>query len=126
MNLFDTYQDTLAFINRRVSIGLSTQKEGCFAKRCVFKMYQDLRSYPEYDKDYSLILVGPDDVTEFNSTYDGVNPLSFILNYRGQRFPVYNDDYGQQDFIVFKEHEIRFTYADWWYELDRLIDKIDE
>lgn len=59
-----------------------------------------------------------------------------IITYKGYKYPVYSDDYGCQDFIVYRylddnnvyqEHEITVRnmagFLDWWFELNRMKDE---
>ena len=56
-----------------------------------------------------------------------------IITYKGCKYPVYTDDDGMQDFIIYRfyneKHEIEeynipvqnfAGYVDWWFELNRM------
>lgn len=58
------------------------------------------------------------------------------ITYKGNIYPVYSDDYGCQDFIIYryrdnsgeiKEHDISVCNTagilDWWFELNRMKDE---
>ena len=50
-----------------------------------------------------------------------------ILEYRHEKFPVYLDDYGMEEFMEFEHYDgnikqIRTNDVDWDYELDRTMD----
>ena len=59
-----------------------------------------------------------------------------IIAFKGHKYPVYSDDYGCQDFIIYcyldtngiyQEHEITVRnmagILDWWFELNRMKDE---
>ena len=51
-----------------------------------------------------------------------------IIHYRGHDFPLYIDDYGMSEFIVFEGNEIQVASiggeCDWYYPIDLILDKI--
>ena len=127
--LFTVYQNMLAWIDRRLEPkSLEVYQENAeawkHAKEVAFTMYQDLRQYPELTKcifyDKELVEGIPD--------YEDKFPAIGILKYRDEEFTIYTDDYGMQDFIVVDDHTISIDSFgggyDWWYELDRIIDRI--
>ena len=60
---------------------------------------------------------------------EGNFPVVGILEYRDELIPVYNDDYGQQEFIIYKNKEISggsynyFPEYTWMYEIDSYLEK---
>lgn len=146
--LFEEYQDRLAWINRMcepetLKFYKQTKENWDRAKWAVFFMYQNLRQYveggvPERDKcfvfdddcakNYPPIKYKDSEVADSESgEYEC--PAVGELRYRGREFPIYMDDYGMQTFTIVDGHEIELesiagTY-DWYYELDKILDKID-
>ena len=142
--LFNYYQNKLAWINRRLEPDTlefynETAEAWKHAKEIVFDWYQDMRYYVEGgipdDRecfDYSSKLIAaykPYEITNDNGITTKF-PCIGILKYRGNTYPIYNDDYGMQTFIVINDYSITVdSFAggtDWWYEIDRIIDKIFE
>ena len=135
--LFELYQSKLAWINRRLEPkSLEFYKETAeawkHAKEIVFDWYQDLRCYVEggipKDEDcfdYSNKLIAA------YKPYKDQFPCIGLLKYRDQTWPIYSDDSGCQDFIV-TENDYQIPVCsmggcfDWYYELDKIIDKIYE
>lgn len=68
--------------------------------------------------------------TEENRRENG-DLLIGYLNYRGERIPVYNDDYGQQLYIIYENEVISggcynlFPEYDFCYSIDLKKDKIE-
>ena len=93
----------------------------------IFSMYEDLREFPDPAE---CIEHGP----KFN-TYDNilrVGDSEFccvgMLSYRGIKFPIYYDEGGSEEFIRWEDEDGAEDISmgmDWWYELDRFIDRID-
>ena len=133
--LFNKYQNMLDWINRRLEPdSLKFYEESAeswkHAKEVAFTMYQDIRHYVEggipNDEecfDYSSKLIAA------YKPYKDQFPCIGLLKYRDQTWPIYSDDYGCQDFIVIEDdYQIPVCNMagclDWYYELDRIIDKI--
>ena len=133
--LFNLYQNKLDWINRRLEPKTlefynETAEAWKHAKEIVFDWYQDMRYYVEDgipdEKDcfdYSSKLIAA------YKPYKDQFPCCGILTYRGQKWPIYTDDYGCQDFIVMEDdNQIPVCNMagclDWYYELDKIIDKI--
>ena len=141
--LFELYQSKLEWINRRLEpetleLYKETAETWKHAKEVAFDMYESLRSlmglWPDSREhfDYTNKLIAAYKPYEIKND-DGTTaefPCIGLLKYRGNMYPIYNDDYGMQDFIVLDGREITVSSfgggTDWWYELDRIIDKIYE
>ena len=140
-DLFNLYQNKLDWINRRLEPDTlefynETAEAWKHAKEIVFDWYQDMRyfcegGYPGRECfDYNTKIISaykPYEVTNKKGITTEF-PCIGLLKYRGNTYPIYNDDYGMQDFIVIDGREITVDSfgggIDWWYELDRIIDKI--
>ena len=133
--LFELYQSKLEWINRRLQPDAleffhETAETWKHAKEVVFDMYQHIRGlmnfYPNSEEcfDYN------NKIKAAYKPYNDKFPCVGILKYRGNTYPIYNDDYGMQGFIVIDDYSITVdSFAggtDWWYEIDRIIDKIFE
>jgi hypothetical protein len=140
--LFNYYQNKLDWINRRLEPDAlkfynETAETWKHAKEITFYWYEDMR----YHVDGGILR--PEDCFDYNNKikaaykpYEITNedgkvstfPCIGILKYRGNTYAIYNDDYGMQDFIVIDGREITVDSfgggIDWYYELDRIIDKI--
>lgn len=137
-DLFDHYQHQLDWINRRLEPDtLEFYKESAetwkHAKEIAFDTYEYLRYYlpdgiPDYDKSifYDESLVSDVPPITYENGYEC--PAVGILKYRDTEYPIYNDDYGMQSFIMINGRELPIESFsgdyDWYYELDRIIDKI--
>ena len=131
--LFEVYQTELNWISRRLEEPtLEFYKEFSdnwrHAKEVAFKMYQALRFYCT-DEDVLSIDITSLNENEHVDDYDQCPCIGYIL-YRGQRFYAYDDDPGQQIFIVVGDRTITFAsfdcpLIDWWYEADKILDGID-
>ena len=142
-DLFNIYQSKLDWINRRLEPDTlkfydETAETWKHAKEIVFDWYQDMRyfcedGYPGQECfDYNNKLIAaykPYEITNDNGITTKF-PCIGLLKYRGNIYPIYDDDYGMQTFIVLDGREITVDSfgggIDWWYELDRIIDKIYE
>ena len=138
-DLFEIYQSKLQWIDRRLTpecleIYEDTAESWKHAKEVAFSMYQELRLDCEdgipllkdcLSRDEEQIRDIPP--YKFDNGYEC--PCYSILHYRGYDFPVYTDDYGMSDFIVFKGNEIQISSSggewDWYYPIDLLLDKIN-
>ena len=132
--LFNFYQGKLDWINRRLKPDAleffhETAETWRHAKEIAFDWYQEMRNYcedglPKLDEcfDYSSKLIAA------YKPYNDRFPCIGILKYRGNTYPIYNDDYGMQDFIVIDGYTITVDSfgggTDWWYEIDQIIDNI--
>jgi len=143
--LFDYYQTKLDWINRRLEPDAlefyhDTAEAWKHAKEIAFDWYQDMRYYcedgiPNHDDcfDYKNKIIAAYKPYKITNK-EGITtefPCIGLLKYRGQTWPIYCDDYGCQDFIVLEDgREISVCNMggelDWYYELDRIIDKIYE
>ena len=142
-DLFNLYQNKLDWINRRLEPDTlefynETAEAWKHAKEIVFDWYQDMRYFCEdgypgrecFDYNNKLLAAyKPYEITNDNGITTKF-PCVGLLKYRGNTYPIYDDDYGMQTFIVLDGREITVDSfgggIDWWYELDRIIDKIYE
>ena len=142
-DLFNLYQHKLDWINRRLEPKTlefynETAETWKHAKEIAFDWYQDMRYFCEdgypgrecFDYNNKLIAAyKPYEITNDNGITTKF-PCVGLLKYRGNTHPIYDDDYGMQTFIVLDGREITVDSfgggIDWWYELDRIIDKIYE
>ena len=138
-DLFKIYQSKLQWIDRRLTpecleIYEDTVESWKHAKEVAFSMYQELR----LDCEDGIPLLkdclsrNEDQIRDippykFDNGYEC--PCCGILQYRGHDFPVYIDDYGMSDFIVFGGNEIQISSlggeCDWYYPIDLILDKIN-
>lgn len=139
-DLFAIYQRTLEWIDRRkepdtADFYKESPETWKHAKEVAFDMYQSLRHWCE-DGSPSLYR----DCRIDESRKGAHKPYKFdkgemeypcvgAFTYRGIEFPVYNDDYGMSEFTVFEGHVIQIDSfggeTDWYYMLDKYIDRID-
>lgn len=130
--LFNFYQSQLAWINRRLKPDcLEVYKESAdtwkHAKEVAFNFYQCLRYETE---DEGVVYSFSFDIDDIPPYIEDNNKFSCtgILNYRDQKFPIYLDDNGSQEFIVYEGQTISISglggSCDWYYLLDQLLDKI--
>ena len=131
--LYDIYLTRLAYIERRMQDDVlefygEEKRDWKHAKEIAFQMYEALR-YEGEDPGYPTSVVKPDEPIPPYKIGDTEFPCIGVLKYRGEDIPVYNDDYGMRDFIVYQGREITHDSfglsADWYYEVDRIKDKID-
>ena len=138
-DLFEIYQSKLQWIDRRLTpecleIYEDTAESWKHAKEIAFSMYQELRLDCEdgipslkdcLNRNEEQIRNIPP--YKFDNGYEC--PCCGILQYRGHDFPVYVDDYGMSDFIVFGGNEIQISSlggeCDWYYPIDLILDKIN-
>ena len=138
-DLFKIYQSKLQWIDRRLTpecleIYEDTVESWKHAKEVAFSMYQELR----LDCEDGIPLL-KDCLSRNEEQIRDIPPYKFdngyecpccgILQYRGHDFPVYIDDYGMSDFIVFGGNEIQISSlggeCDWYYPIDLILDKIN-
>ena len=138
-DLFKIYQSKLQWIDRRLTpecleIYEDTVESWKHAKEVAFSMYQELR----LDCEDGIPLL-KDCLSRNEEQIRDIPPYKFdngyecpccgILQYRGHDFPVYIDDYGMSDFIVFGGNEIQISSVggecDWYYPIDLILDKIN-
>ena len=135
---FQYYQSILEWIDRRrdpktAEFYGEDPNEWKHAKEAVFMLYQDLR-----------LLFGPTPslLTHLNKEKaEGIPPYRFadspvefpcvgVLEYRGMEFPVYDDDYGMSTFAVIDGRSIQVDSfggeTDWYFEIDRILDRVYE
>jgi len=135
-DLFNIYQHTLDWIDRRMTPetakfygeNLESWKH---AKEIAFNMYQDMRGYCEdgYPHNHEVITIeGIEKYGPYELDNDYKCAVVGVLRYRGLELPVYCDDYGMCDFIVYDGKTIEVDSfggpTDWYYVLDKYIDKI--
>lgn len=138
-DLFAIYKSTLEWIDRRrdpetAEFYKEIPEAWKHAKEVAFHVYQHARCYcqeplPSLYRDHEI----DHDRKEAFAPYKGENDSEFpclgSFTYRNLEFPVYDDDYGMSMFTVYDGHIIQVDSfggeTDWYYELDRLIDKID-
>ena len=137
-DLFDTYQSKLQWIDRRLTpdcLKIYEDTAECWkhAKEVAFSMYQELRLDCE-DGIPSL----HDCLIQDEEKVRNIPPYNFengyecrchgIIHYRGHDFPLYIDDYGMSEFIVFEGNDIQVSSiggeCDWYYPIDLILDKI--
>ena len=138
-DLFKIYQSKLQWIDRRLTpecleIYADTAESWKHAKEIAFSMYQELR----LDCEDGIPLL-KDCLSRNEEQIRDIPPYKFdngyecpccgILQYRGHDFPVYIDDYGMSEFIVFGGNEIQISSlggeCDWYYPIDLILDKIN-
>jgi hypothetical protein len=137
-DLFDTYQSKLQWIDRRLTpdclkIYEDTAESWKHAKEVAFSMYQELRLDCE-DGIPSLhdCLIQDEEKVRNTPPYRFENGYECrchgIIHYRDHDFPLYTDDYGMSEFIVFEGNEIQVSSiggeCDWYYPIDLILDKI--
>lgn len=135
-NLFSEYQDTLDWIERMKSLKDVLHKQDVeydwkMSKLVAFQMFQHLRHYIDDGEPKIEDCLTTDGVENYPpKIYDNGYecPVIALLHYRGETYPVYNDDYGQQDFIVIDDKDIPIQglggVYDWYNEIDYIIDDI--
>ncbi len=138
VDLFDTYQSKLQWIDRRLTpdclkIYEDTAESWKHAKEVAFSMYQELRLDCE-DGIPSLhdCLIQDKEKVRNTPPYKFENGYECrchgIIHYRDHDFPLYIDDYGMSEFIVFEGNEIQVSSiggeCDWYYPIDLILDKI--
>ena len=137
-DLFDTYQSKLQWIDRRLTpdclkIYEDTAESWKHAKEVAFSMYQELRLDCK-DGIPSLhdCLIQDEEKVRNTPPYKFENGYECrchgIIHYREHDFPLYIDDYGMSEFIVFEGNEIQVSSiggeCDWYYPIDLILDKI--
>ena len=137
-DLFDTYQSKLQWIDRRLTpdclkIYEDTAESWKHAKEVAFSMYQELRLDCK-DGIPSLhdCLIQDEEKVHNTPPYKFENGYECrchgIIHYREHDFPLYIDDYGMSEFIVFEGNEIQVSSiggeCDWYYPIDLILDKI--
>ena len=134
---FDHYQSILEWIDRRqqpetLEFYDKDRKEYWHhAKEVAFMMYQNLRHLlGDTPRLHDLIdKENAKDVPPYKFK-DGVGefPCVGVLKYRDREYPVYDDAYGMSWFVVVDDRSIEVDSfggeTDWYFELDRIIDRI--
>ena len=137
-DLFEIYQSKLQWIDRRLTpecleIYEDTAESWKHAKEVAFSIYQELRldcedGIPSLKDCLSRDKEQIRDILPYKFDNGYECPCCGILHYRGYDFPVYIDDYGMSDFIVFGGNEIQISSSggecDWYYPIDLILDKI--
>lgn len=139
-NLFNRYQETLAWIDRRCEEKVlkrhnETIDNWKHAKEVAFNIYQSVRQdvpngVPSICKDDNIIydkdIVNkvPKLILEDGREFEVVS----ILKYRGLELPIYMDEVGASTFVVIGDTQIGVTGLggeyDWYYMIDKILDKI--
>ena len=134
--LFDLYQRMIEWVDRRrkpdtAEFYNESPETWKHAKEVAFMMYQDLRHFVDGGApDFKSI--------DYDPKYDELPPHKFdngyeckccgMIHYRDRDYPVYNDDYGMSSFIVLDGRTIQVDgmggMTDWYFEIDRVLDKI--
>ena len=128
--LFDHYQRSLSWIKSRMRPEVAEATDE--AKMALFHLYQDLRRECEDPLPSLASCMSRDGALSYPPyRFEGQEhafPCVGILKYRGREYPVYDDDYGMDFFIVVDGKSIEVdSFAgetDWYYELDYIIDEI--
>ena len=129
-NLLGDYERQLDYIKRMTEpktlsfYGLSIEYwKGYY--EATHKWFEDMKMY--YCDDFNPQLREPTEEEKQEFLYQDQPPIR-ILDYRGVRAPVYDDDYGQQYFMVFDGQEYGggafngFPEYDFCYLIDDIID----
>lgn len=138
-DLFVIYQRTLEWIDRRCKPDTAefhgeTPEAWRHAKEVAFHMYQDMRHFcpegmPSLYKDCPIDSSREGAFGPLKDESGEEYPCCGSFKYRDLEFPVYRDDYGMSMFTIYEGHGVQVDSfggeTDWYYELDRLIDKID-
>ena len=138
-DLFEQYQSDLRWIDRRrtpeaLKFYRDQPNDWRYAKLVAFKWYENMRTYvengvPAMHGDRSCIHWYTEQersaVPPYKINDEWNDPAVGEITYRGRKFIVYNDDNGMMDYIVIGNYPIDIS-CDWWYEVDRLLDKIEE
>ena len=137
-DLFIAYQGNLDLANRMIKSFPSQEQEWKRVKFAVFRMFQELRmSCDDAPKFEDCVHYDPKFADKYppqeyfsegtGETY--VFPVIGELTYRGLTLPIYVDDYGCQNFITIDGEDIPIETMggiwDWYYPIDKHIDKID-
>ena len=134
--LFNEYQRELEWIKRRMdpkTMEFHNEKpeDWRHAKEVAFNLYESLRQFCEdgCPRNHEAITIdGIDKYPPFDAGDGYVCAVVGVLRYRGLELPVYCDDYGMSDFVVYGDEHIPVdSFAgstDWYYELDKKIDHI--
>ena len=136
IEILEKYENDIDYVNRMLSpkclsFYKKTKEYWAGYKRAVYNWFQFMKlecnfkpETEEISEEESRNLIYVD---EFNNYYF---PFQW-LKYRGEKIPVYSDDYGQQDFIVYKgksfyggsyNFESRFDFCSF---IDTIKDKIE-
>lgn len=139
-DLFAVYQRMLEWIDRRKESDTAefykeSPESWAHAKEVAFQMYQTLRhrcddGTPSLYKDCKIDESRKDAFPPYKHEGGTTEfPCVGTFRYRDMEFPVYNDDYGMSYFTVCDGHDLQIDSfggeMDWYYVLDKYIDKID-
>lgn len=135
---FQHYQSILSWIDRRrdpktAEFYGEDPSEWKHAKEVAFKLYQDLRHLLG-PRPTLLSCMGTEKAKGIPPYRFADSPAEFpcvgVLEYRGMEFPVYDDDCGMNMFVVVDGHSVQVDSfggeTDWYYEIDRIIDRVNE
>lgn len=133
--LFDAYQKELEWIKLRLlerNLEFYHEDAGDWkhAKEAVFHVYENLRHLCEDGAGYSSVLNPPKRRAPAYKDEHGKYRCVGVVSYRDESIPVYCDESGMNEFMVYQGHHIQFTSAggetDWYYEVDYFKDKIGD
>ena len=136
--LFKIYQAKLAWSRRMQQTKDATWQKRlmtddawdfawCQTRYAIFSMYEDLRDPPNFAE---CIEHGPEFNIPDNILRVGESEFCRVgtLSYRGIKFPIYYDEGGSEEFVHLEDEggsEDISMGMDWWYEIDRFIDRIN-
>ena len=133
---FDQYESTLEWIDRwRQETALrfyNDQKDYWrHAKEVAFSLYQGIRpllgELPALNDLLDRSRAGEFPPYRFEGGDAGF-PCVGVLKYRDGEYPVYDDEYGMNRFVVVDGHSVQvessYGETDWYFELDKIIDRI--
>ena len=119
--LFEIYQNALSWIGRIKNYGSEMS-----AKEAVFHMFDMLRAFSDFKIPERKKVSGSPKVGKDGQEY----PYVGFYEYRGVQLPAYSDDNGQSEFISYNGAEIMSSHygytTDWYYIIDKMLDKIEE
>lgn len=138
-DLFAIYKSTLKWIDRRrdpetAEFYKETPESWKHAKEVAFNVYQNARRYcdeplPSLYREHKVDHGRKEAFGPYKGESGSEFPCLGSFKYRDLEFPVYDDVYGMSMFTVYDGHIVQVDSfggeTDWYYELDRLIDKID-
>lgn len=138
-DLFAIYKSTLKWIDRRrdretAEFYKETPESWKHAKEVAFNVYQNVRRYcdeplPSLYREHKVDHGRKEVFGPYKGESGSEFPCLGSFKYRDLEFPVYDDVYGMSMFTVYDGHIVQVDSfggeTDWYYELDRLIDKID-
>lgn len=125
--MLSAHKYQLCSLRSRFEHGLITKKDLIIAFQTTLSCWRDflseLRPYYNYYKVISAIDLTDEQKEQYKHP-DPQFPLCGLLEYRGQVVPMYDDDYGQQVFAVFRGRDIAGGAYNMEY-YDSFINEID-